>query len=38
MENQTVKWAEFNVINSMGSSDYLTRRYSLLAAHLVMDN
>lgn len=37
MEGQSIKWAEFNVINSMGSSDYYTRRIAYLIAHQVLD-
>jgi hypothetical protein len=38
MEGSSVKWAEFNVINSIGSSDYTTRRYAYLTLHIVIDS
>ena len=37
MEGSSIRWAEFNVINSMGSTDYYTRRIAYLIAHHVLD-
>lgn len=38
MEGSNIKWAEFHVINSMGSPDYMVKRVALLTAHLVIDH
>jgi len=38
MEGNNVKWAEFNVINSIGANEYITRRIAYLSLPLVIDS
>ena len=38
MEGNSIRWAEFQVINLMGSGDFQLKLTAQLAAHLVIDN